>query len=148
MEYNELLESAARITPQWLAGFFDGEGCVSVFKNGDGLPRIGVSVGQSEPTVLSLIAIRFGNICNPSEKYSKKLGKRFFLVSWSGKSALPILEMIKDHVIIKRKQVELGIEMIKLISDAGQVCSVENKEKRYEIMEQMKNLNSRSEERI
>lgn len=147
MEINNLLEAAARITPQWFAGFFDGEGCVSIHENGDGLPRISVSVGQSEPVALTLISIRFGSSRDLVEKYSKKFNRKFYMLQWSGKTALPILECIKDHVVIKRRQVELGIEMIKLISDAGYSCSTEVKEKRYELMSQMKSLNSRTEER-
>lgn len=110
----QMVDIAPRITPQWLAGFFDGEGCVSASKRGP-MYSVKVSIAQSDPIILSVIALKFNNTtfsCSES-----KLSKRpSFAVIWTGRSVLEILEYIKDHVIVKRKQVEAAIELANILS--------------------------------
>lgn len=48
------------MTWQYLAGFFDGEGCISIEKVGDGrntYRRVRITIGQSEPQHLVIYAI-------------------------------------------------------------------------------------------
>lgn len=123
MNQNEALEALARVTPQWLAGFFDGEGNISVFRN----PRVysfHVVIGQSEPKILALISCVYGGVV--SDRVVK--GRRQFAIRWCGKSALPVLEAIKDYVICKRRQVEAAIELAKLHNEEGGRTRVSDEE--------------------
>ena len=106
MDKDELLEAAARLTPQWLAGFFDGEGWVSAYKANSSY-QVTVGVGQADPRILSLVALRFG--VGISERSTK--GHIHYNLRLHGKMALPFLHFIKDHVICKRRQVEAAIKM-------------------------------------
>jgi hypothetical protein len=116
---NELLEIAPRLTPQWLAGFFDGEGCVSAYRNG-AMYNIKVILAQSDPVFLSVIALKFPN-GNFMQKQRDRLSPRpCYRIQWGGRSGIPILEFIKDHVLIKKIQVEAALEMLYLISKHSQ----------------------------
>lgn len=115
---SEHLEALARITPQWLAGFFDGEGCVSVVRYRYGLPALRVDLIQSEYNILYLIGLKFGK--QPTAKTRRNpMSKQGWCLSFGGKNAIPFLEFIRPHVVLKRKLVEWGIEMAKLHGESG-----------------------------
>lgn len=121
---DELQIAAERLTPQWLAGFFDGEGCVSASISGLRNPRLIVHITQSDPLLLSLIALKFGGngtLYSPKRKFAQKEKKPCYIISFGGKACLPILEYIRPHVILKRKLVEWGIEMAKLTDERGRI---------------------------
>jgi LAGLIDADG-like domain len=117
MNQNELLEAAARLTPQWVAGFFDGEGCVTSSKDRQGHATLHVCVAQSEPKILVLLQGLLGG----SFSINTTRGSRGYKLYWNGRNSLSILEYIKDHVICKRRQVEAGIEFAKLFGPGGRV---------------------------
>jgi LAGLIDADG-like domain len=113
MTTDELLEAVSRITPQWLAGFFDGEGCVVVSKQEkNSCHTFSVCITQSEPKVLALIALRFGFGVNQT----KNLGRRCYTIRITGSKAVPFLTYIKDHVVCKRRQVEAALEFAKTMN--------------------------------
>lgn len=150
-EDNELLEIAARVTPQWLAGFFDGEGCVSVYTLANAnVPSFKVNLTQANLRVLTVIASHFKHCSGPSLKRHKRHKSDVYELTWTSRGCLEILEYIKDFVVIKRKQVELGIEMAKLFQDihnAPRYLSRENVERRRAIEQEMRRLNG-SRERV
>lgn len=115
---SELIEYAARITPQWLAGFFDGEGSISVYKSSvSGLYALDVSITQCDSKLISLIGLKFSPCSGPRQRKSSfgTNRKPAFVVSWSGGSSLKILHYIKDHVIRKKIQVETAIRLAEII---------------------------------
>jgi hypothetical protein len=113
----EFLEALNRITPQWLAGFFDGEGCISCVRH-RGMPALRVDLIQCDYNILHLIGLKFGR-----EPYTKpgrsKKHRTGYVLGFVGKSALPFLQYIQPHVVLKRKLVEWGIEMAKLHGEPG-----------------------------
>ena len=119
LEQSELDIALERLTPEWLAGFFDGEGCVSCVRH-RGMPSLSVNITQCDQSILTLIGMKYGSGRAPLAK--PRRGARHsqgFVLQFCGKSALPFLEAIAPHVILKRKQVEFGIEMAKLHMKAG-----------------------------
>lgn len=65
-----------------------------------------------------------------------------FDVSWSGHHCLPLLEFIKDFVIVKKEQVLLGIELAKLVPvGKGKRGKFEDNQKRLSIGVQITKLN-------
>lgn len=122
LEKSELDIALERLTPEWLAGFFDGEGCVSASMSGVRNPRLIVSITQSDFNLLSLIGMKFsqgGSLYSPIRKGAQREKRPCWILSFGGKSCLPILEYIRPHVILKRKLVEWGIEMAKLTGERG-----------------------------
>lgn len=108
-DLDRLLETTVRLTPQWLAGFFDGDGCVYAEVTKYNYPYVNVSISQVDPGIISLIAIKYGGkMGDPS--FRKGL-RPYHRVGWHGKDAKPILEVLKDYVICKKRQVELGLEL-------------------------------------
>jgi len=111
----DVLERVARMTPQWLAGFFDGDGHVSIcrMRSSAGARkwylRLKCTFTNKDALTLCVIASKFG-FPAPLLKEAKKYKSGVFEVCLQGKNAVPFLECIKDHVIIRRKQVELALE--------------------------------------
>jgi hypothetical protein len=112
MNKEEILESLARVTPQWLAGFFDGEGSITTHDNG-GVRQIRVILCQKDIKVLALISFIYGgNILTDKRGTSSRL-------YWSSSKGLPFLQVIKDHVICKKRQVDAAIEFMGLYGRSG-----------------------------
>jgi LAGLIDADG endonuclease len=141
-EMSQLLDYSANLTPQWLAGFFDGEGCISSnFDKNSELHHIRVSIAQKNPIVLVLISLKF-----PTKIYSfkHKKGNIWHELRWVGRTAKPILEYIKDSLTIKRQQAILALEFIETLSERDtfrNTVSLSDRERRKEIYEQLKKLN-------
>jgi hypothetical protein len=139
-ETDVLLEYVARLSPQWLAGFFDGEGCVygGLIR---GYPYITVTIPQKTAGILAIIALKF-----PTRLVYCQTNKNHVL-QYSGRKAIPILEFMKDFAIIKKKEIELGLELANLLSHSR---SNEERERlnetfarRLEIVEELRLLKDR-----
>jgi intein-encoded DNA endonuclease-like protein len=153
---SELEISTERLTPQWLAGFFDGEGCISITNrhNGSGVnyPRLSVTITQSEPTLLTLIGLKFtndlGDVVCPVRKGTKKEKKPCYSLRMTGKNARPFLEYVRPYVILKRKLVEWAIEMTELTGERGRrdLLTPENMSRRTELMQNVITENSSKRE--
>ena len=127
--YDEILEAAARLTPQWLAGFFDGEGCVITNKRKHNLPYgVIVQLTQKDAKLLALIALRFPGAVGPHVNNWGANRSNCYYIKWHGRFAIPFLEVIKDHVIVKRKQVGAGLELAKLTKPKGWCGGVTERE--------------------
>src|ERR1035437_9716031 len=113
----DMQEAKLRITPQWVAGFLDGEGSVHVNKctaDGKLYFTVSVRITQKDPKIVFLIC----EIRGSYGSFGTHLGvsdTRAATVTWNGKSALPILNYVKDHVIVKRREVETAIQICALI---------------------------------
>jgi hypothetical protein len=88
------------ITPQWLAGFFDGEGMVGIYNN-----SLEVKISQKDPTILVLIASKFNHCSWGNSQKAAEL--RFY-----GSSALEILEYITPYAIVKKTQIVLALQFL------------------------------------
>ena len=124
LDKSELDIALERLTPQWLAGFFDGEGCITVTMSGVNNPRVMMSITQSDYNILHAIWITFvepgtGCLFKPVRKNPRGKENPCWLLHFTGKSCLPILRVIRPHVILKRKLVEWGIEMAELTLTQG-----------------------------
>ena len=102
----------------YIAGFFDGEGCISVGRIG----RIGsfglrVSLTQSERYVKVLKEIRsvFGGSLFKT-KPMKECHAVCYRLRWHGEKASKFLESTCPYLRLKRSQVQLGIKFYKIWS--------------------------------
>jgi hypothetical protein len=152
LEKSELDIALERLTPQWLAGFFDGEGCITVTMSGVTNPRVMVSITQQDYNLLYAIWKKFcepntGCLYKPVRKKSRGNEQDCWLLHFTGKSCGPILRTIEPYVILKRKLVVWGIEMTELTQERGKggsALSLENRIRRSELMKLVRNENNNS----
>jgi hypothetical protein len=90
----------------WLAGFFDGEGCVGIYPRGEreraSGSRMRVTVTQRPRRVLDLIAAEYGG-----HVYERSSGVHGWTIE--GPSALPFLVAVQPHLRLKGPQVEIAL---------------------------------------
>jgi|SRR5271166_4095902 len=125
-----------KITPQWLAGFFDGEGCVSCYL-AKGVMKLDVFVAQSHRPIIETI----GRIFGERPRVHCKTKRICYSLHFSGRGCRPFLEYIKDHVIVKREQVFLALEMAALIGNSGPPKNGIDQGRRIVLGEQIRKLN-------
>jgi hypothetical protein len=84
----------------YIAGVFDGEGCITFRKDSHGRPRI--SIGQKDPEVLLWIqeTLGFGHVRSYQPSQSSNLQWRFDLAN--GDDCLRFIEVVYKYSIVKR----------------------------------------------
>lgn len=104
------------LSPQYVAGFFDGEGNVGISTRGrNKYLYLRVSVSNTNQEILAIFKMQFGGVlATPYKKRSTWKPTCEWIVS--GKKAAEFLEAIKAHAILKKAQIELGLEFWKLQS--------------------------------
>lgn len=134
-----LLDFVARLSPAWLAGFFDGDGMVGAYITRGESTNLLVNITQKDPGILAVIAIRFPTrvVTRQRQGEAKQV---HFCIEWSGKGAKEVLEFMKDHSICKKRQIELGLEFISLMGEKGIEIPRNDVVRRLEIVEELKRL--------
>lgn len=136
LQNDDMVLVIPRITTEWVAGFFDGEGSASSRLSGNSF-SVDVSITQKDPKILILILMKYpgGNL---STKNSK-LGT-CYQMRWRGRTALPLLHAIKDYVIVKQRIVELCIELLNLVNETNIRIDEDNLSKRAKLSEKIRTL--------
>lgn len=94
----------------YAAGFFDGEGCITISKNG----AVDVRVINTSKSVLTKLQSAFGgSITNRAQKVNKAQ----YAYSLYGEAAIEFITTIKPYLIDKKPQAETIIEYFKLRSE-------------------------------
>jgi hypothetical protein len=88
---------------KWLAGFFDGEGCITTSRRGEVPNAIRVTIHGNFPETLRRIKEEFGGHLKLE---SEKTGHWYS----ASNMALKFLEAIAEHTDVKKEEVALGIE--------------------------------------
>lgn len=111
----------SKLTPEWLAGFFDGEGCVCISVNGKS-QALRVNITQADHDLLLAIKQRYGAGYGPARKGRRTKSGRgsvVYEISWSGNKCKDILELLSKHVVKKVAQVAIGLKFIDLMLPRG-----------------------------
>lgn len=149
----DILEIAARLKPEYIAGFFDGEGSVVAHKAKHApMWSARITLTQKDPKILAAIAMKYCDGVIVCTKYGGGKYKNHLCncLQWQGRFALPFLESIEPHVIVKRAQVVAAIEMAKLTSQRTAIgggdrkWTEEERARREELAEIIKRGNGRS----
>lgn len=136
------------ITIEYLAGFVDGEGCISVTKpspNHKNHGTIRLQLSNTNYDVLSAIQREYGGHLKVSKRQSTKHKAAWQLV-WYAKEAIPLLQKLQPHLMVKQKQAILVLnEYAPLLFNRPRKrkLSEENLAKRTRVYEQMHALNQR-----
>ena len=97
------------LSNEYIAGFFDGEGCIVLTKNG----QCKVIVVQKTIEILRLIQVQFGG--SIYKRKATKIGGESCALQFSKKETmLRFLEAIRPHCVVKRDKVEIAIPFIRL----------------------------------
>ncbi len=103
---------------QWAAGFFDGEGCVTISRR-DRSPGfkehfLAVQVGQNNKRPLEVLHARFGGCFTKSGCWRWRC---------HGSAACRFLQAIGPYSLVKRREVDLALELRALIGIPGRRVS-------------------------
>jgi LAGLIDADG DNA endonuclease family protein len=132
---------ANKVTLEWLAGFFDGEGCVSFNTRKTGA-TVKVNITQIDLELLAVIAVKFDGNGPYLKDHNSRVRRPCYEVNWSGKKAGVFLKKIQPYVLRKAPQVQLGIELASTYVGQGNALPLETMEKRIQLCEQLRELNS------
>lgn len=96
----------------YLAGFFDGEGCVGVYqtKNRWGKQQVRVSIAQIDPRPIELFASVFGG--NIGIQKSKPGYRNLFRVQYTGGKAKDVLANLYPYLTVKREKAAEALETV------------------------------------
>lgn len=106
------------LTLEYLAGFFDGEGCVSIIKNNRNGRRsptyvLVVAVSGTNPVPLRAFLDRFGGGLYSKKVYRKNHTASFMWIV-QARPALAFLAEIEPLLVVKRQDASIGIEFQRL----------------------------------
>jgi hypothetical protein len=112
------------VTPQWLAGFFDGEGCISCTVAGKARRVIlRLSLVNTDYALMRLIATQYhGQFVY--RKAAKATWKRACHVVWTNTQATELLKQIGSLLMLKRRQAELAQEFLALRDDPNRFVMI------------------------
>lgn len=145
------------ISTEYIAGFFDGEGCVSLFyfalrkKKSDpskkilGM-RLVVLVSNTEPEVLRLIQAVYGGHLHISNKRRKATHKPVSSLRFSNApDQRRFLAAILPFSITKREAIKIGLVYLQTSKMSGHRPTQEEWTKRIECIEALKLINKRGD---
>jgi hypothetical protein len=108
----------------WAAGFFDGEGCVSIWRRNTGgkvYYSMKLDMYQVDKAPLDIFVLLFGGTVRPRPRPpSLNTNSRDGWVwSQSGHGAAETLKIMLPHMVCKRAQAEIAIEFQRLKGRTG-----------------------------
>lgn len=130
------MDKISKTFRQWLAGFFDAEGCVGAYKQRSGCFQIPVTISQKNPTVLYHIQriVNVGYI-----KDCIKETNHVFRIT-SKENQIAFIKLVLPFSLVKRKQLELALQLLDLIGVSRKSIPKENKRKRIALAKEIKAL--------
>jgi len=97
------------ISPQWLAGFFDGEGNIGITVAGKHRRCIlRLSLVNTAYDLLASIQSEYGGQLNRRSRSEKPHWKPFCSLTWTNRQAAILIDRIGLFLILKSKQLDLA----------------------------------------
>jgi len=97
-----------QISLEYLAGYFDGEGCVSFYANSGHPPYLRIGIGSADLEVLLKFTEYFGGDVR-KEKTPKGNRRQIYYWGCLGTVAQDVLRQLLPFLIAKRPQAELAL---------------------------------------
>lgn len=110
-----------KLTPEWLAGFFDGEGCICISIHGR-YQSLRINITQADHELLQAIKEKYGASYGPYRKGRRTRSGRgsvVYEIGWYGNKCRSILELLQPLVIKKAAQVEIALKFLDLMWSRG-----------------------------
>lgn len=133
------------VSSEYLAGFFDGEGCIDIATRGSKHKQLylRLAVSQTNLQVLSDIQEEFGGGIYTIKKRADHHKQAWVLV-WTTKTALDVLKRIYPYLKVKRSQAQLVLEewkpLIRLEHSVGNPLTETDTAKRLEVKQKLSSL--------
>lgn len=133
----------------WLAGFFDGEGSVSIGVNHYKLVNapfkgkryhLRINIVQNIKEVLEEIKGHFGGCLKLQKVYYANLQRPIYNLAIDAHKAREFLTAVYPHLKVKRKQAEVGIAFQDMLN--ASITSLERREKGIKFKEEVESINS------
>ena len=100
------------MSDEYIAGLFDGEGCVSIsqVKANRNKFHVRIAIGMTDKQVIyKLRDINFGNVHKDERIRNGKKCRTMYIWSVTGPKATEFLKKIRPYVIVKKIQVEAAL---------------------------------------
>ena len=127
-------DSLVKISPAYIAGLFDGEGCVSATIRPDKRLSFQVKITQKDRSILDLVAnaLGFGLVWFQGNHYDLRL--------FSADDISRFIEAVLPYCIVKRAQLVLMHELVQTISPSRRPLTPDVWMRRREIAAQIRAL--------
>lgn len=96
----------------YVAGFFDGEGCLLITKNGVESSVVAQITNSDEYVIHYINALLPGRIYN-QKRYGRK---KIYRLVWSGDEAINTIELLLPYLVIKKVMADLILEYYSRLS--------------------------------
>lgn len=111
----EFLATGRQISFQYMAGMIDGEGCIGTTRTGRCRGTVGrLTIANTDHQFLILLKSEFGGTLRLNDRGTKIGWRAYGSITWSNRQALLILEAVLPFLLIKKRQAELCIELIRM----------------------------------
>lgn len=98
------------LSPEYLAGFFDGEGNVGIYKGGGTGRTLRVQITQAQsPEAFAILKFVQGNYGGSICEFNKTLRRPAWNYQVGGDGAWQVLRYIEPYLVLKKAQVELAL---------------------------------------
>lgn len=105
------------LSTQYIAGFFDGEGCISIYskkeKKGNIRTCLRASIGNTNRDVLEQIKSIHGGAI----RTLKGVNSPVYLLTFSGKVAVDFVKTILEFTVIKKTQIQVALHYWEFVHD-------------------------------
>lgn len=109
------------LSPEYLAGFFDGEGCVhcsEYTQRGSRVVQFQIQIANSHEEIIKLIQTENGG--SYELQHPSRLGKnKVWLWRIGGVASESFARLILPHTVLKKEQIELFLELRATVVRAG-----------------------------
>ena len=107
---------------RYMAGLFDGEGCICLVKqrrtNSD-LPIYSIRcvLAMCHKPIIHAIRAQFGGLY--SERKGNEKWRNSFSLQWTNNRAKPFLQELMPHLILKREEAEIALDFLENLRHPG-----------------------------
>jgi len=101
------------LTPQYLAGFFDGEGSVCITYDNSGQPKLRVSLANNYRPVIEQVKQQFSGSINRSS------GNCYQWWLYKTEKMFQFLTYVKPYLIVKQKEVTIALTLLTTMGTSG-----------------------------
>lgn len=126
---------------EYLAGYFDGEGCVSFVKALKQYPSLRISIASADKEILELFSAQFGGAVHKEKSQGRK--RQMYRWTKTGEDAQNILRQLAPFLIGKRPQAELALIPDFRKGKVGKRLTEEERQLRLQVMAQVQSINQR-----
>jgi hypothetical protein len=112
----EIGKTVPLLVKQFLAGFFDGDGSIGIYRDRNGF-RVSVSVSQSQnnefPRILRIFHHYYGgSICSKAQRANRPAMRREHRWMVCGAEAQVILQDLLKHAALKHEQAAVALQLL------------------------------------